>query len=76
MLFVDCGETQGWSVGWRTPHRLLEVLRVLINRFFGCRVTPGSMGTVQEAQKQEGSHKFILVGSLNTHSESPKINRD
>lgn len=46
-----------------TTHRLLEILRVLINRFFGCRVTPGSMGTVSEAQKQEGSHTFTLVGS-------------
>lgn len=58
----------------RTAHTLLEVRRVLINRFFGCRVTPGSMGTVSEAQKQEGSHKFILVGSINTHSEAPEIN--
>lgn len=59
----------------KTPHTartLLEILRVLINRVFGCRATPGSMGTVPDAQKQEGSHKFILFGSYNTHSKTPK----
>lgn len=55
----------------RTAHRLLEILRVLINRFFGCRVTPGSMGTASEAQRQDGSHKFVLSAAKTHAAKAP-----